>query len=74
MAPGLSDFTQFIAVMNMVCFFAYYQFGATFMHSASISIAMFILTIPVAFYDGMTSIYALIRPPDFKSFETIKKV
>ena len=74
MAPGLSDFTQFIAVMNMVCFFAYYQFGATFMHSASISIAMFMLTIPVAFYDGMTSIYALIRPPDFKSFETIKKV
>ena len=72
--PHLSDFTQFIAITNMLCFYAYYQFGATYMHSAPISIAMFILTIPVAFYDGMTSVYALLFPPDFKTFETIKKV
>ena len=72
--PILSDFTIFIAVLNMVCFFAYYQFGATYMHSVPISITMFILTIPVAFYDGMTSIYAILRPPDFTTFETIKKV
>ena len=25
-------------------------------------------------YDGMTTVYALARPPDFKTFETIKKV
>ena len=35
---------------------------------------MFILMIPVGFYDGMTSVYALLRPPDFTTFETIKKV
>jgi hypothetical protein len=72
--PDLSDFTQFIAIFNMVCFYAYYQFGATYMHSIPISFTMFILTIPVAFYDGMTSVYALLMPPDFKTFETIKKV
>ncbi len=72
--PMLSDFTIFIAVLNMVCFYAYYQFGATYMHSVPISITMFILTIPVAFYDGMTSIYAILKPPDFTTFETIKKV
>ena len=72
--PDLSDFTQFIAIFNMVCFYAYYQFGATYMHSIPISFTMFILTIPVAFYDGLTSIYALLMPPDFKTFETIKKV
>ena len=35
---------------------------------------MMFLMIPVGFYDGMTSVYALLRPPDFTIFETIKKV
>lgn len=73
-AGGLSDFTHMVAVLNIIFFFAYYQFGATYMHSLSISAAMFVLTIPVAFYDGLTSVYALVRPPDFTTFETIKKV
>jgi len=73
-ANELSDFTIFIALFNMLCFFAYYQFGATYMHSIPISFTLFVLTIPVAFYDGMTSVYALLRPPDFTTFETIKKV
>ena len=42
--------------------------------NAAISTLMFILTIPVAFYDGLTIIYSLVKRPDFKTFETIKKV
>jgi len=72
--PSMSDFTKFIAVFNMLCFYAYYQFGATYMHNIAISFTLFVLTIPVAFYDGLTSIYAILRPPDFSTFETIKKV
>ncbi len=72
--PDLSVFTQFIAVFNLLCFFGYYQFGAAYMHRLSISVMMFLMTIPVAFYDGMTSVYALLFPPDFTTFETIKKV
>ena len=71
---GMATFTHFIAVFNILCFCAYYQFGATFMHNGAISALMFILTIPVAFYDGMTIIYSLVKPPDFRTFETIKKV
>ena len=71
---GMTPVTHFIAVFNIVCFYAYYQFGATYMHNAAISAMLFILTIPIAFYDGMTTVYALARPPDFKTFETIKKV
>ena len=71
---GLSMITQLVAVFNILAFFSYYQYGATFMRSLPISFMMFILTIPVAFYDGLTTIYALLRPPDFTSFETIKKV
>ena len=71
---GMGTFTHFIAVFNILCFCAYYQFGATFMHNSAISALMFILTIPVAFYDGMTIIYSLVKRPDFKTFETIKKV
>ena len=73
-ADGLSEFTHFIAIVNLLCFYSYNQFGATYMHNLAISAMLFILTIPVAFYDGMTSIYAILRPPDFKTFETIKKV
>ncbi|MBQ7979878.1 MAG: glycosyltransferase family 2 protein [Candidatus Methanomethylophilaceae archaeon] len=73
-AGGLSEFTHFIAIVNLLCFYSYYQFGATYMHNLAISAMLFILTIPVAFYDGLTSIYAVLRPPDFKTFETIKKV
>lgn len=71
---GMSTFTHFIAVFNILCFYAYYQYGATYMHNAAISAMLFILTIPIAFYDGLTIIYALVKPPDFKTFETIKKV
>ncbi len=71
---GMTPLTHFIAVFNIVCFYAYYQFGATYMHNAAISAMLFILTIPIAFYDGMTTVYALARPPDFKTFETIRKV
>ena len=74
MGGGMGTFTHFIAVFNILCFCAYYQFGATFMHNGAISALMFILTIPVAFYDGMTIIYSLVKRPDFKTFETIKKV
>ena len=74
MNAGLGTFTHFIAVFNILCFTAYYQFGATFMHNSAISTLMFILTIPVAFYDGLTIIYSLVKRPDFKTFETIKKV
>ena len=74
MVNGLSEFTHLIAIINLLCFYAYYQFGATYMHSFPISAMMFILTIPVGFYDGLTSIYALLKPPDFSTFETIKKV
>ena len=73
-ADGLSEFTHMVAMINLLCFYSYYQFGATYMHSLAISAMMFILTIPVGFYDGLTSIYALLRPPDFSTFETIKKV
>mgnify|MGYP002624339420 CR=1 FL=1 len=72
--PNLSDFTHLVAVVNLLCFYSYYMFGAAVMKSDAISAMMFILMIPVGFYDGMTSIYALIRPPDFTTFETIKKV
>ena len=71
---GMATFTHFIAVFNILCFCAYYQYGATFMHNSAISALMFILTIPVAFYDGLTIIYSIVRPPDFRTFETIKKV
>ncbi len=71
---GLSQFTHIIAIINLLCFYSYYQFGATYLHSLPISAMMFMLTIPVGFYDGLTSVYALLRPPDFTTFETIKKV
>jgi len=73
-AGGLSEMTHLIAIINLLCFYSYYQFGATYMHSLPISLMMFILTIPVGFFDGLTSIYALLKPPDFSTFETIKKV
>jgi cellulose synthase/poly-beta-1,6-N-acetylglucosamine synthase-like glycosyltransferase len=73
-ADGLSGFTMLIAMVNILNFYAYYQFGATHLRSISISAMMFLLTVPVSFYEGITSIYALVRPPDFTTFETIKKV
>lgn len=63
-----------VAVVNVASFYAYYQFGASYMHSLSISVLTFILQIPVAFYDGVTILYALVKKPDFTTFETIKKV
>lgn len=63
-----------VAVMNVASFYAYYQFGASQMHSLPISLMLFLMQIPIAFYDGMTIMYSLIWRPDFTTFETIKKV
>ena len=71
---GLAGITTLVAIINILNFYAYYQFGATHLRSIAISAAMFMLTIPVSFYEGLTTVYALIRPPDFTTFETIKKV
>lgn len=78
--PLILMFTEFsglmvaVSVMNVASFYAYYQFGASYMHSLPTSVLMFILQVPVAFYDGLTTIYALVKRPDFTTFETIKKV
>jgi cellulose synthase/poly-beta-1,6-N-acetylglucosamine synthase-like glycosyltransferase len=78
--PLILMFTEFsglmvaVSVMNVASVYAYYQFGASYMHSLPTSVLMFILQVPVAFYDGLTTIYALVKRPDFTTFETIKKV
>ena len=78
--PFILMFTEFsglmiaVSVLNVASFYAYYQFGASYMHSLPVSVLMFILQVPVAFYDGLTTIYALVKRPDFTTFETIKKV
>lgn len=71
---GLTPLLIALAIVNFVCFISYYQFGAMQMHSAAISALMLLLQIPVAFYDGLTTVYSLATRPDFTTFETIKKV
>jgi cellulose synthase/poly-beta-1,6-N-acetylglucosamine synthase-like glycosyltransferase len=73
-AGEMSLYTILLSVINVVCFFAYYQFGAVHMHSSAVSLLLFMLQIPVAFYDGFTILYSLLTRPDFNTFETIKKV
>ncbi|MCQ2078491.1 MAG: glycosyltransferase family 2 protein [archaeon] len=73
-ADSLSEYIVLMCIINFVNFYAYYQFGALYMRSPSISLLMFMLQIPVAFYDGFTILYSLVKRPDFNTFETIKKV
>ncbi|MCQ2085116.1 MAG: glycosyltransferase family 2 protein [archaeon] len=73
-ADGLSNYIVLMCIINFVNFYAYYQFGALHMRRPSISVLMFLLQIPVAFYDGFTILYSLVKRPDFNTFETIKKV
>jgi cellulose synthase/poly-beta-1,6-N-acetylglucosamine synthase-like glycosyltransferase len=61
-------------VTNLICFFAFYQYGAWHLGSKKIAVTMIILMFPVAFFEGCTILYALIKKPDFTTFETIKKV
>ena len=64
----------FLSIMNFVFFMLYYQFGAFENNDLWCALALLVLQVPVSFYEGFTSVYALIRPPDFEVFETIKKV
>lgn len=61
-------------IINIICFFAYYQFGGMHLGSKKHSLKLLILQYPIAFYDGLTIIYALLIHPNFNTFETIKKV
>ena len=61
-------------ILNAICFFSYYQFGAAYHGSVKTSVTLFALQLLVAFYDALTVIYALVSRPDFTTFETIKKV
>lgn len=70
----LSPIVIVLCVINIVCFFGYYQFGASFLNSPKVSLSLFLLQIPIAFYEGLTVLYSLIWKPDFSTFETIKKV
>jgi len=73
----VNEFTSLLitmSIVNFILFISYYQFGAIQMHSATISTLTLLLQIPIAFYDGFTTIYSLATRPDFTTFETIKKV
>ncbi len=70
----MGPYLMIVTIINIVCFVSYYEFGAVQMHSPLISVLLFALLIPVAFYDGMTIMYSLVTRPDFTTFETIKKV
>lgn len=72
--PALATWLTPFWILNALCFFSYYQYGAYFNGSVKYSILLFILQFPIAFYDGATVIYALLFRPDFTTFETIKKV
>jgi len=72
--PSLTPWLTPFWMINIVCFFSYYQFGAYYHGSVKYAVLLFILQLPIAFYDGMTLIYSLIFRPDFTTFETIKKV
>jgi hypothetical protein len=61
-------------VTNLFCFFAFYQYGAWHLGSKRIAVLMVILMFPVAFFEGGSIIYALVKKPDFNTFETIRKV
>ncbi|MDY0293649.1 MAG: glycosyltransferase family 2 protein [Candidatus Methanomethylophilaceae archaeon] len=63
-----------LCILNIVAFMGYYQFGALYNGSRKYALILFILQIPVAFYDGFTIFYSLLTRPDFQTFETIKKV
>ena len=63
-----------ISILNIVAFTSYYQFGALYNGSRKYALILFLLQIPVAFYDGFTIIYSILTRPDFQTFETIKKV
>lgn len=63
-----------LSIINIVCFFTYYQFGAMEHGSKKVSIVLLTLQIPIAFYDGFTIFYSLVTRPNFQVFETIKKV
>jgi cellulose synthase/poly-beta-1,6-N-acetylglucosamine synthase-like glycosyltransferase len=59
---------------NLICFFGFYQYGAWHLGSKKIALLMIVLMFPVAFFEGGTIVYALVKKPDFTKFETIKKV
>ncbi|UAL07026.1 MAG: glycosyltransferase family 2 protein [Candidatus Methanogranum gryphiswaldense] len=70
----LSPIVIVLCVINIVCFFGYYQYGASFLNSKKVSLILLAVQIPIAFYEGFTVLYSIIRKPDFNTFETIKKV
>ncbi len=71
---ALSSYVILVGIINLLCFYSYYQFGAARLGSDRYCFILFILQIPVAIFDGLTVIYALLFKPDFSTFETIKKV
>jgi cellulose synthase/poly-beta-1,6-N-acetylglucosamine synthase-like glycosyltransferase len=72
--PSLTPLLTPFWIVNTLCFFSYYQFGAYYHGSVKYSIILFFLQFPIAIYDGLTPLYALLFRPDFTTFETIKKV
>lgn len=63
-----------IGIVNLIGFFAFYQYGAYRTDPRRYSIKMAALQLPVSIYECATFVFGMLRPPDRWAFETIHKV
>ncbi len=70
----IGPYLTMLCLINLICFYGYYQFGAMHYGSLKVALCLFLFQIPVAFYDGFTILYSIVTRPDFTTFETIKKI